>query len=38
LKRKDPDLGDIRNPTAFISHMRDKGHQVAVEDVSIATG
>lgn len=28
LKRKVPDLGDIRDPDAFAAHMRRKGYEV----------
>ena len=28
LKRKVPDLGDIRDPDAFAAHMRKKGYEV----------
>ena len=38
LNRKVPDLGDVRDPTAFISLMRDKGYQVTVNEVSMPNG
>lgn len=38
LKRKVPDLGDIRDPSAFIKLMRDKGYQVTVNEISTPTG
>ena len=38
LKRKVPDLGEIRDPTAFVKLMREKGHQVIVNEVSISHG
>ena len=38
LKRKVPDLGDVRDPYAFIKLMRDKGHQVTVNEVSTPKG
>ena len=38
LKRKVPDLGDVRDPYAFIKLMRDKGHQVTVNDLPAPNG
>jgi len=38
LKRKVPDLGDVRDPIAFAKLMREKGHQVAVNEVSTPNG
>ena len=38
LKRKVPDLGDARDPAAFIQLMRDKGYQVTVNEVSASNG
>lgn len=38
LKRKVPDLGDVRDPTAFVTLMRNKGHQVMVNEVPTPTG
>lgn len=38
LKRKVPDLGDVRDPSAFIKFMRDKGYQVTVNEVSTPKG
>lgn len=38
LKRKVPDLGDVRDPSAFIKLMRDKGYQVTVSEISTPTG
>ena len=38
LRRKVPDLGDIRDPSAFIKLMRDKGYQVTVNEVSTLKG
>ena len=38
LKRKVPDLGDIRDPSAFIKMMRDKGYQVMLNEVSTPNG
>lgn len=32
LKRKVQDLGDIRDPYAFVKLMRDKGHQVLMNE------
>lgn len=38
LKRKVPDLGDVKDPYAFIKLMRDKGHQVKVDETSMPNG
>ena len=38
LKRKVPDLGDIRDPDAFVQRMNDKGYQVMVNEVSRLNG
>jgi len=38
LKRKVPDLGDVRDPSAFIKLMRDKGYQVMPNEVSTPNG
>ena len=38
LKRKVPDLGDVRDPIAFAKLMRENGHQVIVNEVSILNG
>lgn len=38
LKRKIPELGEIRDPTAFVKLMREKGHQVIVGEVSMPNG
>ncbi|TKS60710.1 MAG: hypothetical protein EWM73_03063 [Nitrospira sp.] len=38
LKRKVPDLGEIRDPSAFAKLMRDKGYQVTVNEVSTPNG
>jgi hypothetical protein len=38
LERKVPDLGDVRDPSAFIKFMRDKGCQVTVNEVSTPKG
>ena len=38
LKRKIPDLGEVRDPAAFIQLMRDKGYQVTVNKVATSTG
>jgi hypothetical protein len=38
LTRKVPDLGDVRDPSAFIKLMRDKGYQVTMNEVSIPNG
>lgn len=38
LKRKVPDLGEVRDPTAFVTLMRDKGYQVTLNEVSTPNG
>ena len=38
LKRKIPDLGEVRDPAAFIQLMRVKGDQVTVNEVSRLNG
>lgn len=38
LTRKVSDLGDARDPTAFIKLMRGKGHQVLVNEISMPNG
>lgn len=38
LKQKVPDLGDIRDPSAFAKLMRDKGYQVTVNEASTPNG
>ena len=38
LKRKVPDLDDVRDPSVFIKFMRDKGYQVTVTEVSMPKG
>ena len=38
LTRKVPDLGEIRDPSAFVQLMRDKGYQVTVNEVETSTG
>ena len=38
LERKVPDLCDVRDPSAFIKLMRDKGYQVMVNEVSTPKG
>jgi len=38
LKRKVPDLGEIRDPFTFTKLMRDKGYQVTVNEVSTPNG
>ena len=38
LKRKVPDLGDVRDPSAFIKLMREKGYQVMMNEVSTPKG
>lgn len=38
LKRKVPDLGDVRDPSAFIKLMRDKGYQVMPKEASTPNG
>ena len=38
LKRKIPDLGEVRDPAAFIQLMRVEGCQVTVNEVATSTG
>ena len=38
LKRKVPDLGEVHDPDAFITLMRDKGHRVTVNEPSVPKG
>ena len=38
LKRKIPDLGEVRDPAAFIQLMRVKGYQVTVNEIATPTG
>jgi hypothetical protein len=38
LKRKVPDLGEVRDPGAFVSFMRQKGYEVTVTRVSVPRG
>ena len=38
LKRKVQDLGDVRDPSAFIKLMRDKGYQVTVSEITTPIG
>jgi len=38
LKRKVPDLGDVRDPDAFVRFMREKGYEVTVTRVSVPGG
>ena len=38
LKRKVPDLGEIRDPSVFAKLMRDKGYQVMMNEVSTPKG
>lgn len=38
LKRKVPDLGEVRDPYAFITLMRDKGLQVTVNETATPKG
>lgn len=38
LKRKVPDLGDVRDPTAFVKLMHDKGYQVVVNEITMPKG
>ena len=38
LKRKVPDLGEIRDPSTFAKLMRDKGYPVTVNEVSTPDG
>jgi hypothetical protein len=38
LKRKIPDLGDIRDPRAFAEFMRQKGFQVTSSPIAVPRG
>ena len=38
LKRNVPDLGEIRDPSAFAKLMRDKWYQVTMNEVSTPNG
>jgi hypothetical protein len=38
LKRKVPDLGDVSDPDAFASFMRQKGYEVTSTPVSVPKG
>ena len=38
LKRKDPDLGDVRNPTALVKLMHDKEYRVVVNEITMPKG
>ena len=38
LKRKVPDLGEIRDPSTFAKLMREKGYRVTVNEVSTPIG
>ena len=38
LKRKVPDLGEVRDPVAFAALMRAKGHQVTTSDLPVPKG
>ena len=38
LKRKVPDLGDVRDPSAFIKLMREKEYQVTVSEITTPRG
>jgi hypothetical protein len=38
LKRKFPDLGEICDPSAFAKLMREKGYQVAMNEVLMPKG
>lgn len=38
LKRKIPDLGEISDPDAFVSFMRQKGYEVTSSRLSVPNG
>lgn len=38
LKRRIPDLGDVRDPAVFAKVMQGKGHQVTMIDVPMPKG
>jgi hypothetical protein len=38
LKRKIPDLGDIADPYSFIELMRQRGHEVELNEISAGNG
>jgi hypothetical protein len=38
LKRKVPDLSEIRDPSMFAKLMREKGYRVMVKEVSTSIG
>ena len=38
LKRKVPDLGGVRDPVAFASFMRSKGHEVTTNVLPVPKG
>lgn len=38
LKRKVADLGDIRDPEAFVSLLRQKGYQVQAKEIMLPNG
>jgi len=38
LKRKVPDLGEITEPEAFVSLMRQKGHEATLARISVPRG
>ena len=38
LKRKVPDLGEVRDPDAFMTLMRDKGHRATAQETSVEKG
>lgn len=38
LKRKVPDLGEIRDPTTFVKLMGDKGYRVTVNEITTLNG
>ena len=38
LKRRIPDLGDVSDPDSFIKLMRQRGHQVSSNEISVARG
>jgi len=38
LKRKVPDLGQVRDPESFVRFMREKGHHVTANEITTPNG
>ncbi len=38
LKRKIPDMPDIKDPFSFIDHVRNKGYSVSSQSLAIPSG